>query len=80
MTSDKTDIPAVLGGLPAVTLSHEPSNKWPLLTDEDEKAVLKIMRDGDISTHPVIRELERHTRNSPANPMHSLTTMAPLPY
>lgn len=58
MTSDKTKLPAILGGLPSVTLNHEPSNKWPLLTDDDENAVLKIIRDGNISTHQVIRELE----------------------
>lgn len=58
MNSDKTNLPAILGGVPAVTLSHESSNKWPDLTHDDEKAVLQIMRDGNISTHPVIRELE----------------------
>ncbi len=43
----------------AVTLSHEPSNAWPRLDADDEAAVLRVMRDGNISTHPVIRELER---------------------
>ncbi len=43
----------------AVTLSHEPSNAWPRLEADDEAAVLRVMRDGNISTHPVIRELER---------------------
>ncbi len=48
-----------MGGAPAVTLDHTPSNKWPDLSHLDEEAVLRIMRDGNISTHPVIRELEK---------------------
>ena len=44
---------------PAVTLPHEPTNAWPRLDGEDEAAVLRVMRDGNITTHPVIRELER---------------------
>ena len=55
----KNEQPAILGGGPAVTADHEPVNRWPLLIEEDEKAVLQVMRDGDISTHPVIRELEQ---------------------
>ncbi|MDH3349260.1 MAG: DegT/DnrJ/EryC1/StrS family aminotransferase [Desulfobulbaceae bacterium] len=59
MTIEKKKLPAILGGLPSVTLSHDVSNKWPLLTDDDENGVLQIMRDGNISTHPIIRELEK---------------------
>ena len=50
--------PAVLGGRPAVTLEQADANRWPILTDEDERAVLRVLRDGDLSTHPVTRELE----------------------
>ncbi len=50
---------AMLGGMPAVTVDHEPANRWPLLSEEDEQAVLQVMHDGNISTHPVIRELEQ---------------------
>ncbi|MGW8160734.1 MAG: DegT/DnrJ/EryC1/StrS family aminotransferase [Desulfobulbales bacterium] len=59
MNTNTADTPAILGGPPAVTLDHEPSNKWPDLTGRDEEAVLQIIRDGNISTHPVIRELEK---------------------
>lgn len=31
---------------------------WPRLGPEEEAAVLRVLRDGNISTHPVIRELE----------------------
>jgi len=52
------DLPALLGGAPAVTLDQNTANRWPDLTEEDERAVIGVMRDGNISTHPVIRELE----------------------
>ncbi|MEZ6017991.1 MAG: DegT/DnrJ/EryC1/StrS family aminotransferase [Planctomycetota bacterium] len=42
-----------------VTLPHEPTCVWPRFDATDEAAVLSVMRDGNVSTHPVIRELER---------------------
>ena len=33
-------------------------SQWPRFTSKAEEAVLKILRDGDVSTHPVIHELE----------------------
>jgi len=54
--------PAVLGGEPAVTLSQIEANRWPIFTEEDENAVLRVIRHGDLSTHPVIRELEEDYR------------------
>ena len=59
MTQVKHNQPAILGGVPVVTADHAPANRWPLLTQEDERAVLEVMRDGNISTHPVIRKLEK---------------------
>ena len=56
------DLPAILGGDPAVTLDQKAANRWPVLTAEDERAVIQILRDGDISTHPVIRQLEQDYR------------------
>ncbi|HVZ93593.1 MAG TPA: DegT/DnrJ/EryC1/StrS family aminotransferase [Phycisphaerales bacterium] len=50
--------PAILGGPRAVTLDGREANRWPIFTSEDEAAVLSIMRDGDLSLHPVARELE----------------------
>lgn len=50
--------PAILGGPKAVTLSGTAANRWPILTAEDRKAVLEVMRDGDLSLHPVTRQLE----------------------
>ncbi len=59
MTQVKHNQPAILGGDPAVTADHATADRWPLLTQEDERAVLEVMRDGNISTHPVIRKLEK---------------------
>ncbi|QDU69596.1 DegT/DnrJ/EryC1/StrS family aminotransferase [Engelhardtia mirabilis] len=43
---------------PTVDLPHEPTCAWPFFDSDDEAAVLRILRDGNVSTHPVIRELE----------------------
>lgn len=56
------ELAAVLGGPPAVTLDQTEANRWPLLGPEDEAAVLQVIRDGSLSTHPVIRELEADYR------------------
>lgn len=62
MKTKPEDLPAVLGGAPAVTADQSEANRWPILTRDDEEAVLRILRDGNISTHPVIRELEQDYR------------------
>lgn len=62
MSIECRNVPVVLGGEKSVTLDHASANRWPLLTHEDEEAVLRVMRDGNISTHPVIRELEQDYR------------------
>lgn len=59
METAADELPAILGGEPAVTLDQAEANRWPLITEEDEQAVLEVMRSGDITTHPVARELER---------------------
>ena len=43
---------------PTVTLDQREANRWPIFTQEDEAAVLAVMRDGDLSTHHVTRDLE----------------------
>ena len=49
---------AILGGPRAVTADQEEANRWPRFDERDERAVLRVLRDGNLSTHPVIRELE----------------------
>ena len=64
MTSPATtdSLPAILGGSPAVTLDQEDANRWPIITAEDEDAVLQVLRSGDLSIHPVVGELESDFR------------------
>jgi dTDP-4-amino-4,6-dideoxygalactose transaminase len=62
MEQETTDTPALLGGVPTVTLDQMEANRWPILTEEDEKAVIEVMRSGNITTHPVARELESEYR------------------
>ncbi len=50
------ELPAILGGKPAVELKN--TDTWPLLGKSEEEAVLKVIREGNISTHPIIRQLE----------------------
>lgn len=50
---------AINGGPKAVTLDQTEANRWPILTAEDEAAVIDVIRHGDLSNHPVTRELER---------------------
>ncbi len=57
-TTSAAGRPALLGGAPAVTLDAREANRWPIFTSEDEAAVLEILRHGDLSLHPVARELE----------------------
>ena len=59
METAADELPAILGGEPAVTLDQSEANRWPILTEEDEQAVLEVMRSGNITTHPAARELER---------------------
>ena len=42
-----------------VTLPHDSATRWPVFDADAEAAVIQILRDGNVSTHPVIRELER---------------------
>lgn len=57
MSDSNSPLPAILGGNSAVTLDQTEANRWPILTADDENAVIQILRDGDISTHPVIRKI-----------------------
>jgi perosamine synthetase len=43
---------------PAITLPQDEFLKWPRFTAAEEAAVLRILRDGSVSSHPVVRELE----------------------
>ena len=47
---------------PIVTLDQDPLLKWPVFSEAEEAAVLRILRDGNVSKHPVIQELEEDFR------------------
>ena len=68
MTQRRLSKPAILGGPPAVTEDHAKALRWPVLTHEDHDAVIKILQNGNISTHPVIRELESDYRTLTSMP------------
>ncbi len=53
-----TDRPAILGGTPVLSQTHDDAERWPLFDGRDEAAVLAVLRDGDLSLHPVTRALE----------------------
>lgn len=56
-----TDLPAILGGTPAVQISPADlaaATAWPDLGDEELAAIQRLFADRNISTHPVIGELE----------------------
>lgn len=47
---------------PVITLAQEKFLQWPSFGPAEEAAVLRILRDGKVSTHPVIQELEADFR------------------
>src|SRR5687768_6401700 len=50
---------AIAGGTKTVSITDREATKWPLIDEEEEQAVLKVLRDGDLSCHPVTRDLEQ---------------------
>ncbi len=53
------DRPAILGGPPAVSIDQTEANRWPIIADEDEQAVLEVLRSGRLSIHEAVTELEK---------------------
>src|SRR5215207_9170624 len=49
---------AILGGRPAVESVDESLFRWPIVTDEDERAVLDVLRSGAMSNSAITREFE----------------------
>ncbi|HSR53901.1 MAG TPA: DegT/DnrJ/EryC1/StrS family aminotransferase [Acidobacteriota bacterium] len=54
--------PALLGGPPAVTVDEPEAAIWPQVSREDEKAVVRVLRSGELSLHPETRRLEADYR------------------
>lgn len=53
-----TDRPAILGGTPAVTLDQTEALRWPIISQDDEQAVLRVLRSGQISISDETAALE----------------------
>lgn len=53
-----TQLPAILGGEPAVTLEQDEALRWPIIETQDETAVLDVLHSGNLSLHPIVEELE----------------------
>jgi perosamine synthetase len=63
MVPVRQSLPAILGGRKSVTLDQSEAMRWPIVTAEGEDAVLQVLRDGDLSLHPVTRKLEAEYRD-----------------
>lgn len=50
-------LPAILGGAPAVTLDQVEANRWPIITEEDEREVLRVLRSGELSSGHLPRDM-----------------------
>ncbi len=50
--------PAILGGSPEIQLDQDQANHWPIITDEEERAVLEVLRSGRLSIHEQVAALE----------------------
>lgn len=59
MSTNSTANPAILGGHAAVTIDQREALRWPRITGDDERAVLEVLRGGNLSFDPVTQELER---------------------
>lgn len=51
--------PAMLGGQKAVTLEAGDTFAWPIVTKEDEEAVLDVLRRGAMSGNDITKQFER---------------------
>ena len=67
-----TQLPAVLGGERAVTLDQSNANKWPIITKDDQRAVLDVLSSGNLSLHPIVGELEEEYKKLTGR-SHALT-------
>lgn len=54
----KWDRAAILGGPKAVETSPKDLFKWPIITDEDEQAVLDVLRNGSMSGTDITKQFE----------------------
>ena len=57
-SSKATELPVVLGGSPAVASDDDSLFHWPIVTAEDEKAVVDVLRAGKMSAWDITEKFE----------------------
>lgn len=60
--SAASSTPAILGGPPVVTADQADAHRWPIITEEDEQAVLEVLRSGQLSINEITQALEADYR------------------
>jgi len=50
---------AIFGGPKAVSLEPRDAFKWPIVTSEDEEAIVQVLRDGNMSGNDISKQFER---------------------
>ncbi len=53
------DQPALLGGSRAVQLDQRKANQWPIITADEERAVIEVLRSGLLSVNDNVTRLEQ---------------------
>ncbi len=54
--------PAILGGTPAIDLDQRDAKQWPVIGAEEERAVLEVLRSGELSVNENVAALEADYR------------------
>jgi perosamine synthetase len=67
------EVPALLGGRPAVQRYRDQLFHWPIITREDERAVTAVMRAGTMSGTQITRQFEQEFAAWMGSP-HALAT------
>ena len=58
ITTSSRDLPAILGGRPAVDVDQQDANRWPIIGDAEQRAVMAVLRSGRLSIHDEVTALE----------------------
>lgn len=51
--------PAILGGRPIIESHPSAPLRWPILGKAEARAIQRVLKNGDLSCHPITRDLER---------------------
>lgn len=59
LKQNSSETPALLGGIPTLAAESRDLFRWPIITTEDEDAVLEVLRAGNMSGTDVTRQFEK---------------------